>query len=143
MNLTRRRVDVWAWVLGGVITASVTYNGAREVREMLAEPETDLIAIDGDTIEIQPGGERVRLYNVDTPERHCRCPGECLMAEVAKEATQTLLDSHDVTFKRMKLDRYGRTVAAVFIDGNDLGEWLIAAGLGRPYHGEKRLPWCK
>lgn len=41
-----------------------------------------------------------------------------------------------------RTDRYGRTIARVYVNGRDLGEMLIGAGLGRPYRGERRQTWC-
>jgi micrococcal nuclease len=38
-------------------------------------------------------------------------------------------------------DRYGRTLALVSVDSQDLGEALIAAGLARRWDG-RRHPWC-
>ncbi len=39
-------------------------------------------------------------------------------------------------------DRYGRTLATVSVDGQDVGEILIAEGLARPWTGH-RQPWCR
>ncbi len=39
-------------------------------------------------------------------------------------------------------DRYRRTLARVLVDGRDLAPEIIGAGLGRPYNGERRRPWC-
>lgn len=102
-----------------------------------------LFAVDGDTLAL--GQERIRLENVDTPELHpCRCPAECALAEKAKTFTQAALDRGPVRVERIpRVDRYGRSIARVTIGGRDLGEMLIAAGLGRPYRGERRNPWCE
>lgn len=101
------------------------------------------LAIDGDTLS--RGGERVRIENVDTPELHpCRCARECELGQRAAMFTQdALADATAVRILRTgRKDRYGRTIARVYVDGRDLGEMLIAAGLGRPYRGERRQSWC-
>ena len=37
----------------------------------------------------------------------------------------------------------GRVIARVeTLDGADLGQGLIAAGLARPYDGRRRISWC-
>jgi endonuclease YncB( thermonuclease family) len=41
-----------------------------------------------------------------------------------------------------KLDRYGRTLASVTVNGRDVGEILIGEGLARPYQGGRRGSWC-
>jgi endonuclease YncB( thermonuclease family) len=101
-----------------------------------------LYAIDGDTLAL--GQERIRLENVDTPEIHpCRCESECALGLRAAAFTQQAINAGGVLIERTpRTDRYGRTIARVYINGRDLGEMLIAAGLGRPYHGERRRPWC-
>lgn len=100
-------------------------------------------AVDGDTFIVRETEEHVRLNNADTPEIHpARCEYEARIGYAAKRELQRLLDSGPVTISRSKIDRYGRTVAAVAIDGQDVGDTLIAMGLARPYHGEKRRPWC-
>jgi micrococcal nuclease len=101
-----------------------------------------MYAIDGDTISINQ--ERIRLENVDTPELHpCRCPAECDLGKRAHAFTQRAIASGVVTVDRTgRVDRYGRTIARVLVNGSDLGEALIAAGLGRPYNGVRRQSWC-
>lgn len=98
--------------------------------------------VDGDTFELG-SGEKIRIADVDTAEMRCRCPEECRLAAEAKRFTTAALARGPVVITRLKTDRYGRTVATVTIDGTDLGAELIRAGLGRPYHGEKRRSWCQ
>jgi micrococcal nuclease len=101
-------------------------------------------AIDGDTFVCF--GERIRLENIDAPELHARCERELDAAKAAKLFAQHALDGsmriEVVVFERRSKDRYGRTLAKVLVDGDDLGELIVAAGLARPYHGERRKSWC-
>lgn len=97
--------------------------------------------IDGDTISVD--GERIRLLGVDSPETHgAKCESERQAGLAAKRFTAEALEWGVVTLERGRRDKYGRTLAKVFIDGRDLAELLIEAGHGRAYHGEKRRPWC-
>jgi endonuclease YncB( thermonuclease family) len=97
-------------------------------------------AIDGDTIEID--GERIRLENVDTPEVKGKCDAERMLAQVAKSFTQAAIDRGPITIQRIaRKDQYGRSIAWVKIDGQDLGQMLIDAGLARKWTG-KRRSWC-
>ena len=41
-----------------------------------------------------------------------------------------------------KLDRYGRTLAHLTVNGRDVGGVLIGEGLARPYNGGRRQGWC-
>jgi micrococcal nuclease len=99
-------------------------------------------AIDGDTF-VGPDKQTIRVMGVDTPELHpCRCAYECEQGERAKRRVQALLDGGSVSVQSSGLDKYGRTLAHVTIDGRDLSSILIREGLGRPYGGERRQPWC-
>jgi micrococcal nuclease len=40
------------------------------------------------------------------------------------------------------MDRYGRSLARVTVDGEDLAVVMVREGLARPYRGEKRASWC-
>ncbi len=99
-------------------------------------------AIDGDTI--QCGRQRVRILNIDTPELHGQCPAEIEKARQAQAFTAARLVAGAIEIRpdpRRPRDRYGRTLAWVLVEGRDLGEDLIAAGLARRWDGRRR-PWC-
>jgi micrococcal nuclease len=102
-------------------------------------------AIDGDTVRT-PAGVTVRLANIDAPEtgERCRCQAECRMGEAAKAFAAASVRGAGVVELRpypRPIDRYGRTLAYVLVDGRDLGEALIGAGLARKWTG-RREPWC-
>lgn len=101
--------------------------------------------IDGDTIVID--GETVRILNIDAPElRHAGCDAERRLAVLARKRVREMIgDGSSVELirgdgPRMK-DRHGRTLARVLIDGEDIGDALVADGLARPWEG-KRRSWC-
>lgn len=98
--------------------------------------------VDGDTFTL--AGEVIRIENIDAPEIHePKCPAERALGKIAKRRLDELLNaapSIDL-IRRKRLDRYGRTIALVRVDGSDLGEQLIVEGLARRWSG-KRRPWC-
>lgn len=101
-------------------------------------------AIDGDTIVCD--GEHVRILNIDAPElgAGARCATEAALAERARQLAAAALAGSRVEVRpdpRRPRDRYGRTLAWVDVDGRDLGELLVAAGLARRWDGRRR-PWC-
>jgi len=109
-----------------------------------ADARADCRAVDGDTIAC--GKTYVRIVNVDTPElgAHARCPAEAELAERARRFTAEQLAGSKIEIRpdpKRPRDRYGRTLARVVVDGIDLGEALVAAGLAREWDG-KRRPWC-
>jgi len=101
--------------------------------------------IDGDTIEDMREDITYRLVNIDTPETgsRARCAAERAAGNRATEAARSLFARARQFELRPtgRLDRYGRTIAFVLIDGRDMGETLIADGLARPWRG-RREPWC-
>ncbi|MHA7262814.1 thermonuclease family protein [Arthrobacter sp. TMN-37] len=103
-----------------------------------AEAGNVVRVIDGDTLVIEVGGDEktVRLLNIDTPEtKHPDKPVECLgpeatefLKELTPPGTQVGLD-----FDVEREDRYGRTLAAVFLTDRTLVNAEIARqGLGVP-----------
>lgn len=98
--------------------------------------------VDGDTFYI--GGDKVRIAGVDAPETHdYRCASELALGNRATEKLQALLNSGAVTMTSIDRDRdrYGRLLRNVAVDGRDVGEALISAGVAREY-GSGRRGWC-
>lgn len=86
--------------------------------------------IDGDTIAC--GRERVRLAVIDAPELpgHCRVGRACVEGNgyASKDALAKLLTLGRVSIRRCGIDRYGRTLAHVFVRGQDVGAVMVAGG---------------
>jgi len=90
--------------------------------------------IDGDTLEID--GQRIRLHGIDAPEGRQPCyrdgkPWRC--GEGAANALAGKIDRRPVTCQERGRDRYGRTVAVCYADGEDLNAWMVAQGLALAY----------
>ena len=103
--------------------------------------ETNCV-VDGDTFWI--GGEKVRIAGIDAPETHpSRCDEEARLGEEATEKLRALLNSGAVTMTHIDRDRdkYGRLLRNVAVNGADVGEAMISAGVAREYAGGRR-PWC-
>ncbi|MEP3279573.1 MAG: thermonuclease family protein [Stappiaceae bacterium] len=96
--------------------------------------------IDGDTIKI--GSEKIRLMGFDTPEMDARCTREKRLALKARDRLTVLIGRGELTINRHGEDRWGRTLAYVRSQGQDVGTVLIKEKLARPYEGGKRQGWC-
>ncbi|WP_082532011.1 MULTISPECIES: thermonuclease family protein [unclassified Phenylobacterium] len=91
--------------------------------------------IDGDTLYV--GGERVRLWGVDAPERDQSCEdaaGDLYgCGEKATWALSSLVSGRTLTCQERDVDQYGRTVAQCSADGEDLGARLVREGHALDY----------
>jgi micrococcal nuclease len=98
--------------------------------------------VDGDTFYIN--GDKVRIAGIDAPETHPpRCDDEAKLGEEATGKLHELLNSGEVTMSSIDRDRdvYGRLLRNVAVNGQDVGEAMIAAGVAREY-GSGRRSWC-
>jgi endonuclease YncB( thermonuclease family) len=84
---------------------------------------------DGDTISVRHDRQmtRVRLHGIDCPE------GGQPFGKAAKKAASSLAFDREVRVVPQGLDRYGRTVAVVFVGSMDLGLELVRRGYAWHY----------
>lgn len=98
--------------------------------------------VDGDTFYLQ--GDKVRIAGIDAPETHPpRCAYEAELGGRATERLRELLNSGAVTMTGIDRDRdrYGRLLRNVAVDGADVGQAMVSAGVARKY-GSGRRGWC-
>ncbi len=96
--------------------------------------------VDGDTIWVDNGGQRekVRLIGMDTPEvADPRKPVQCFGREASARAEE-ILGGQSVYLEtdpsQDAVDKYGRTLAYVWVDGRDLFNLdMIANGYAHEY----------
>ena len=85
---------------------------------------------DGDTLKILVAGQellRVRIAFCDAPERRQA------FGTRAKQAMSELAFGKEIELRQHAIDRYGRTVAQVFVDGKDVGLEMLREGLAWVY----------
>ena len=139
-----------ALVLVGRLIVPVTAAGWRDP---IPGPVPALVVdvIDGDTVLVRAriwlGQEvetRVRLEGVDTPELRGKCEAARRLGREARAFVQARVGGRQVILRDIQYGKYaGRVVARIQTpDGDDLADALIAAGLGHPYDGATRAPWC-
>ena len=149
----RKRVGPAVVLVLAVVLVVLAGQADGLAREQLEGPVTVEVIkiIDGDTIEVRAHPwlgvfieSRVRLAGIDAPELHGRCDGETALAARARDRLSELLSGGVARLDDIRHDKYGGRVRARVLDasGADVGAALIAAGLARPYHGERRRPWC-
>lgn len=107
------------------------------------QPCTPLRVLDGDTLVCEGVGH-VRATGYDTPEIRAHCDRERIAADRATAALSRLIwRGQAVTVDISGLDRYGRTLGRVLVDGKDVAGPMLASGYARPYGGGHRAGWCK
>lgn len=125
-----------AFSVGCSPSASTTGGPASDPEGAGGAEATVTRVIDGDTIEVVTGGreETVRLIGVDTPESvHPTVPDECF-GKRASAFTERSLEGEDVRleYDAERLDRYGRTLAYVWVGGM-FNEELVRQGYASAY----------
>jgi endonuclease YncB( thermonuclease family) len=88
--------------------------------------------IDGDTIEIE-AGQKVRLIGINTPEEGVVGYGS------AKDFLTGAVLEESVVLESSGVDRYGRVLGHVILDGENVNEKILREGLGLLYYYEKDL----
>ena len=81
---------------------------------------TAVFVMDGDTVRIH--GERIRLLGIDAPEIHsCRQGRVCVPGDgqASKRSLQSKMGGR-IGVQRVGQDRYGRTLAQVYVGGRNV-----------------------
>jgi micrococcal nuclease len=99
--------------------------------------------VDGDTIDVQApkGLLRVRFAGIDAPEScneasndGCKKRPSQPSGQLAKRSLRTLIEGKAVQLTcQTDLDRYGRTLCLVDLNGSDVGAAMLQAGLAWVY----------
>ena len=142
------RLPLWAALLSALLPGTVQAAPPALPGPIPAEV---LDVLDGDTLLVratiwlgQVVETHVRVDGLDAPEMRARCPRERELAESARDHARRLIGAAPVRLLDVQADKYGGRVRARVLTtgGADLSAALIEAGLARPYHGERRQPWC-
>lgn len=101
----------------------------------VAGPNGSIVVIDGDTFDI--GGERVRIYGIDAPEKAQTCtrPGGAVWncGRWVEEAVRARYTGKGARCEALDRDRHDRIVAQCSVDGQDLGAALVSAGFATAF----------
>ncbi|MDC0303017.1 thermonuclease family protein [bacterium] len=109
-----------------------------------ATAETIRIAscYDGDTCRTS-SGEKIRLACIDTPEIRGR-RADPVPAVAARDYLRQMVVGRNVTIRRVTTDRYGRTVAELFVDGTNVQQAMVASGHASIYwRYADPCPWTR
>lgn len=124
---------VLALAIGGVIAAA------------LALWEPGIRVVDGDTLD--HGFWRWRIAGIDAPETggRAKCESERRAGLAARTYLAKQIAAGALIIPAggvLSVDRYGRRMARIELNGKDAGSAMIELGLARAYDGGARRPWC-
>ena len=112
---------------------------------MLLAPITSVVittCYDGDTCTTT-SGERVRLACIDTPELRGK-RADPVPAKAARDHLQGLVVAKKVGIRRITEDRYGRTVAELFLGTTNVQQEMVASGHAEIFwRYATQCPWTK
>lgn len=109
--------------LGLAVLTAVTIAGTGMVFKNFVNPyETVYKIADGDTFILENNKQAIRLFGIDTPEIN-NCYGPESYARL-----DTLLKKRKVQLKEPVVDKFGRIVALVYVDGRLINEVMIKEG---------------
>jgi len=93
---------------------------------------------DGDTITVVHNGQQkiIRLYGIDCPEK-----GQS-HGEQAKALASALVAGRNVEVEQKDIDRYGRVVGLVKVDGQSLSELIVQNGYAWVYPKYCKEKFC-
>ncbi|MEQ1865634.1 MAG: thermonuclease family protein [Micropepsaceae bacterium] len=102
-----------------------------------------LTAYDGDTLK--DNGQRLRLVEIDAPEINdkARCPYEHDLGIKSRDFVRSRINAPGakvLVIRTGRLDKYHRPLVRLIVNGHDVGEEVIAAGLAK--HWPPRAEWC-
>ncbi|WP_193221980.1 thermonuclease family protein [Amylibacter sp. SFDW26] len=105
-----------------------------------------VMVVDGDTVKLdcEDGDYKsARILGYDAPEKNAQCIAEYIKANRAAWALRWAMWFADkIEIQKTKLDKYGRDLVILSVDGRDVASHMIASDLARSYQGGKRQGWC-
>ena len=121
------------WVKGARMNAEAAKVWAISKNPRLAEsvPSAEVIkVIDGDSLVLGTG-EEIRLAGINAPEWYE--PG----GRAAEKMLKSMVYHKMVDIKRIKQGYYGRVIADISVNGQDVATALVKAGLASPLNADK------
>jgi len=77
----------------------------------------------------------VRLLGIDCPEIKGSTESEKALAKTARDALSARINGKIVTLKNVTTEKYGRLLADVYIDGENMNHWMLANNYAVKYDG--------
>ena len=132
---------------------AVHYTSRRKLRSFVPSPDHNIGLVcriyDGDSFTLlceiagKPYKTPVRIAGVDTPEIRGKTPQERRAAKAVRDLLRQMFLGRIASISAKGVDKYGRLLAAVEIEGNDLATYLLSRNLAYPYEGSRKRPFTQ
>ncbi len=125
----RGKNTIYRWLLAGILALVMTAVQADQVQGRVVG------VADGDTVTVLDDRKvqhKVRLAGIDAPEKGMP------YGQRSKQYLSDLVFGKTVILEGDKIDRYGRTVAKILLNGRDVNLAQIAAGMAWHYKKYER-----
>jgi endonuclease YncB( thermonuclease family) len=116
----------------------------------LAVSASQVQVVDSDTVFAD--GRAYRLYRIDAPQSRTICDLERERSAALKDFVQSLIASaHDISIRpgfnprgrqSWPNDHRGTRLARIAVDGQDLGDILVARGYAFRWDNHNKRNWC-
>ena len=115
--------------------------------EITLRQYNDSYCYDGDTcyVTVDGANTKIRLLELDTPEiSKPKCEAELELGLTARDYLNNLIsNASTVEFKTdYTEDYFGRILAHLIIDGEDVSAKIVSNNLGVVYDRNKKPDWC-
>ena len=128
-----------------LISATLVAVSASRARSYSTEPIKVITGkvirvADGDTItilDVTNTQNKIRLYGIDAPEKAQD------FGNKSREKLASLVAGKNIAVTVMDIDRYGRNVGRINIEGKEVAEEMLKAGMVWLYTAYCKIPECK
>ncbi len=97
-------------------------------------PNRVTYVFDGDTVKLADGG-RVRLVGIDAPELGGRGRPTQPYGRKSQFYLNDLVVGQTIDIRRLGVDRYGRILGEIFLEGRNINLMMVEAGMAEVYRG--------
>ena len=102
---------------------------------------------DGDTCYVMIDGNKakIRLLELDTPEiSKPKCEAELELGLEARDYLNNLIANASLVEIKTEYEKdyFGRTLAHLIIDGEDVSSMIVRNNLGVKYDTDNKMNWC-
>ncbi len=113
------------------------------VQKVIRVHDGDTFIVDIDNVHSLIGkGVSVRINGIDAPEITDKREEVHKLAIASRDyVINRLENAHVIELCNLQRDKYFRLLADVYLDGINLADELIKAGLAQPYDGKKKPNW--